>query len=104
MAVETSTDLAVFFNTADWGEAATYTAPGGSATSCTVIPDYSVKLIDGDTGEIVGTGTTLAFLVSEIADPARDATVLITSTSVTWVVQEVADRDQNVVVCRVRKQ
>lgn len=102
MAVETSTDLAVFFNTADWGEAATYTAPGGGATSCTVILDHSVKLIDGETGELVGTGTTAAFLVSEIADPARDATVLVGAT--TYVVQEIADRDQNVVVCRVRKQ
>lgn len=103
MAVETSTDLAVFFNSADWGEEdATYTAPGGGAVTCDVVLFEGVKLIDGDSGELLGTGTTMAFRLDQVADPARDGTVLVGAT--TYVIQDVVERDRNICMVQVRKQ
>lgn len=39
MSVESAADRAAFFNTDEFAEAASYTAPGGSPVSCVVIVD-----------------------------------------------------------------
>lgn len=101
MAIETASDLANFVEADEFGQAATYTPPSGSAVSCTVHRIEGVNVIDGQSGEVIDTVDVLWFRRSEVDDPARDGTVLLGST--TYRIQQIHERDRNMVAVRVRQ-
>lgn len=70
MAFESAADLAVFFDADGAGSAATYYAPGGASTDCTVIVGGRGELAEF-AGKPPREGTVLLVQAAEIAAPAR---------------------------------
>ena len=101
MGIETAADLANFVNSDEFGQAATYTAPAGDTTACTVHLIEGVKLQDQATGEWVDVEDVIWVRRSEVDAPARDGSFTIGST--VYRIGQVHDRDRNMVAVTVRK-
>lgn len=100
--IEGDAELDVLFNASEWGNTATYTPPSGSASTVQIVLELGVKVIDGETGEVLGVAHTATFRLDQVSDPARDGTILVGST--TYVIQDVIERDENTCKVQVRKQ
>jgi hypothetical protein len=103
MAVETAADLAVFFNSDEFGLAATYTPPGGGAAiPCIVLRDAQDRQASGTLGRPIMRGTMISVRKAEIAAPAKGGTFVVDGESL--VIQgdpETDDADRLIWVCTV---
>ena len=98
---EGDAELDAFFGQGEFDQAATYTAPSGSPVSCRVLLDEGVEVIDRRTQEVLDVSDVIYLRIDEVADPVRDATIVIGSD--TYRVNQVTERDRNVVGVAVRK-
>ena len=72
MAVEDATDLATFFETEEWGQAATYYPRIGPAVACTVVLDQALDARQAASALLRVPVRVVRVRRSEIAEPRRD--------------------------------
>jgi hypothetical protein len=99
--IETATDISNFVNTDEFGQSATYTSPAGATVSCSVHLIEGLKLRDEATGEWLDVSDVIWVALSEVASPARDGYFTIGAN--VYRVNELGDRDRNMVSVLVRK-
>lgn len=96
-----ATDMAVFFNSAEFADAAIYTPTTGDPVSCNVIVDHDVLVqADGYDMEVATLGKTVTAKVAEVGTLSRGDTFLVGTT--TYTVQRPETND-NVMVTAVVK-
>ena len=95
MAVETATERAIFFNTNDFGDAASYTPQGGSATTINGIFDDEDFEVDG--GGTIGISIQQPRFLCQTSDvsSAREGDA-ITIKSVAYTIRIVRDEGTGV--------
>ena len=87
MGVESASDLADFFNTSDFGVAATYTPSGGSASTINVIFDKPFNSVPLDTGEMdVESNTPTALCISSDVSSVAHGDALVVDSITYYVV------------------
>lgn len=93
-------DAGVFFNTDEFGQAATYTPRGGAAVSCTVVLERNVER-EGTDGIGVVNAFECSFQRSEVSSPIRNAAVVVDGT--TYLLEERIDEDESHVVMTAKE-
>tara|TARA_Y100000310_G_scaffold63046_1_gene58337 strand:- start:1309 stop:1635 length:327 start_codon:yes stop_codon:yes gene_type:complete len=83
MGVESASDLADFFNTSDFGVAATYTPSGGSASTINVIFDKPFSSVPLDTGEqdVESNTPTALCISSDVSSVAHGDALVVSATT-----------------------
>lgn len=104
MPVESASDLAAFFNADEFGQAASYTPPGGGgATACTVLIDAADREVDMAQGRGLLEARVLDVRAAEIAAPAKGGTFTVGAQTLTVIEHPQArDPDRLIWTMRVR--
>jgi len=98
MTVETAEDLAVFFDTGDFGEGATYRPASGPDVLVTVIVDQPTREVQLFGGATRAPAVSVQLRVSEVAQPRKGDSIVIGGT--TYAVRD-AERDPLAAIWRV---